>query len=60
MDPVFYETGFNHPDIPVLTNERPDSLQFFSWGLIPFWVKDPKQAVEMSNMTLNARGEENF
>ena len=58
--PVFYETGFNHPDIPVITNERPDILQLFVWGLIPFWVKDPKQALEMGNRTLNARGEEMF
>lgn len=60
ISPVYYETGFNHPDIPVITNEQPGSLQLYNWGLIPFWVKDPKQAVEMSNRTLNARGEEIF
>ncbi|MBS0000473.1 MAG: SOS response-associated peptidase [Cyclobacteriaceae bacterium] len=60
VDPVYYETGFNHPDIPVITDDQPVQIQLFGWGLIPFWVKDPKQAVELSNRTLNARGEEIF
>lgn len=56
----YYATGFEHPDLPVITNEDPHKLQTFSWGLIPFWVKDPKQAITLSNKTLNARGEEMF
>jgi putative SOS response-associated peptidase YedK len=59
-NPVFYENGFNHPDIPVITNMSPDQIQLFGWGLIPFWVKDPVQAVDLSKKTLNARGEEIF
>jgi len=58
--PVYFVNGFNHPDVPVITNKMPDHIQTFSWGLIPFWVKDPKQAVSLSKMTLNARGEEIF
>jgi len=58
--PVYFVNGFNHPDIPVITNKSPDHLQAFTWGLIPFWVKDPKQAVSISKMTLNARGEDIF
>ena len=58
--PGFYATGFDHPDLPVITNDDPHKLQMFSWGLIPFWVKDPKQALMLSNKTLNARGEEMF
>lgn len=57
---VYYENGFNHPDIPVITNENKDEIQLYSWGLIPFWVKDPKQAVDISKKTLNARGEDIF
>lgn len=60
IQPVFYETGFNHPDIPVITNLQPDQIQLYGWGLIPFWVKDPRQAVDLSKKTLNARGEEIF
>ena len=58
--PVYYMNAFNHPDVPVITNKDPDHLQLFTWGLIPFWVKDPKQAVSLSRMTLNARGEDMF
>jgi putative SOS response-associated peptidase YedK len=32
----------------------------FNWGLIPGWVKDEKQAKDISNMTLNAIGETVF
>jgi len=58
--PVYFTNGFNHPDVPVITNKSPDHLQSFAWGLIPFWVKDPKQAVSLSKMTINARGEDIF
>ncbi|WP_262914559.1 SOS response-associated peptidase [Pontibacter vulgaris] len=39
--------------LPVVTNTQPDKLQFFSWGLQPFWAKDAK-AVKRS---INARAE---
>ena len=58
--PAYYVSGFDHPDVPVITNLEPDKIQLFSWGLIPFWVKDPAQAVDISRKTLNARGEEMF
>ena len=57
---VYFVNGFNHPDIPVITNSLPDNLQLLSWGLIPFWVKDPAQAESLSKRTLNARGEDMF
>ena len=39
--------------LPVITNKQPKVLQFFSWGLQPFWAKDVK-AVKRS---INARSE---
>ncbi|WP_018477016.1 SOS response-associated peptidase [Pontibacter roseus] len=39
--------------LPVVTNDQPDKLQFFSWGLQPFWAKDAK-AVKRA---INARAE---
>ena len=39
--------------LPVITNKQPNVLQFFSWGLQPFWAKDAK-AVKRS---INARSE---
>ncbi|MFM8916951.1 MAG: SOS response-associated peptidase [Bacteroidota bacterium] len=37
----------------VLTNNNPDELQFFKWGLIPSWAKDPN----IGNRMINARFE---
>jgi putative SOS response-associated peptidase YedK len=54
---VYHVQAFAHPDIPVLTHQEPGRLQFFQWGLIPFWVKDVASANKISNQTLNARGE---
>ncbi len=28
--------------LPIITNTEPNKLNYFSWGLIPFWAKDPK------------------
>ncbi len=39
--------------LPVITNERPDEISFFRWGLIPFWAKSPSIGYKM----INARGE---
>ena len=55
--PQYYVSGFEFPQMPVLTNEQPDRLQAFTWGLIPFWVKTPEQAAQIRGKTLNARAE---
>jgi putative SOS response-associated peptidase YedK len=34
---------------PVITNTDPNHLQFFRWGLIPFWAKDVKIGYKMIN-----------
>jgi len=39
--------------LPVITNENPDSISFFKWGLIPFWAKTPAIGYKL----INARGE---
>ena len=39
--------------LPVITNQLPEKLGFFSWGLVPFWAKDPKTG----NKMINARAE---
>ncbi len=58
--PFYHISGFAHPDVPVITNENRRQIRLYNWGLIPRWVKDVKHAVELSNKTLNARGEEMF
>ncbi len=39
--------------LPVLTNEMPQQLSFFRWGLIPFWAKD----ISIGSKLINARAE---
>lgn len=39
--------------LPVITNEDPDHINLFRWGLIPFWAKDEKIGYKM----INARSE---
>ncbi|GAB3542475.1 SOS response-associated peptidase [Pontibacter brevis] len=39
--------------LPVITNEDPERLQFFSWGLLPHWAKEKN----FKHKTINARAE---
>ena len=36
---------------PVIIDENPGEIDFFNWGLIPFWCKDDR----IKKMTLNAK-----
>jgi putative SOS response-associated peptidase YedK len=40
-------------NLPVVTNKQPDIVQFFSWGLQPFWAKEVKSV----KRSINARAE---
>lgn len=40
-----YKPSYNcapSQNLAVITNHEPEKLNFFRWGLIPFWAKDPK------------------
>jgi putative SOS response-associated peptidase YedK len=39
--------------VPVITNEEPERMNFFRWGLVPFWAKD----ASIGNKLINARAE---
>jgi len=39
--------------IAVVTNSGENKLDFFTWGLVPFWAKDPS----IGNRMINARAE---
>ena len=39
--------------VAVVTNDKPKHLDFYSWGLVPFWADDPKIGSRM----INARSE---
>lgn len=43
--------AFSFSKTPVITDENPGEIDFFNWGLIPFWAKD----TAIRKMTLNAR-----
>ena len=43
--------AFQHPQTPIITNQHPDTIQLFSWGLVPHWAKD----TSIQKNTLNAR-----
>jgi len=40
-------------NLAVISNEAPEILSFFKWGLIPFWAKDKS----IGNKLINARAE---
>jgi putative SOS response-associated peptidase YedK len=52
----FHANGFDHPQLPVMTNEDPHLVQPVEWGLVPFWAKDKS----IANQTLNAVSETAF
>lgn len=43
--------GFEFPITPVITNEEPDKVQLYSWGLIPHWANN----TAIRAHTLNAK-----
>jgi len=56
----YHASSFDLPRLAVITNEQPKQIQLFTWGLIPFWVKDKKTAEEIRLKTMNARAESIF
>jgi len=39
--------------LPITSNDSPQAMSFYTWGLIPFWAKDKSIGYKM----INARGE---
>jgi len=56
----YHVSAFEDVKLPVITNIEPKQVKLFSWGLIPFWVKDEKTAEEIKKRTVNARAETIF
>ncbi|MGC9358029.1 MAG: SOS response-associated peptidase, partial [Anaerolineae bacterium] len=54
--PMTWEPRYNiapTQPVPVVTNKGEQQIEFFRWGLIPFWAKDPN----IGNRMINARAE---
>ena len=58
----FLVNGFDHPEMPVITGDEPDKLNFFRWGLVPASVQSTQEAAAFlkAYSTLNANGEKIF
>jgi putative SOS response-associated peptidase YedK len=56
----WHENAFDFEATPVLTAGKPQQLQNFNWGLIPFWVKDLPSALKLRTQTLNCISEEMY
>lgn len=53
---AIYKARYNcapSQELAVISNQLPEELQFFRWGLIPSWAKDPLTG----NRMINARAE---
>jgi putative SOS response-associated peptidase YedK len=57
FQPIYHVSAFSKPYLPVITGAKPDAIQMFQWGLIPFWVKDKEKAEKIRFQTGNARAE---
>ncbi|MCX6257730.1 MAG: SOS response-associated peptidase [Bacteroidia bacterium] len=55
--PVFQASAFSNPLLPAITQPQPAIIDFYEWGLIPFWVKDEKTARDLRLNTVNAKTE---
>ncbi|MFC1947313.1 SOS response-associated peptidase [Chloroflexota bacterium] len=58
--PMYSVNAFTYPEIPVISSEDRQHVQYYTWGLIPFWVKDKDSANQIRQRTLNARAETIF
>lgn len=50
-DPIEFCSAFNFPKTPVITDEDPNRVALFQWGLIPEWSQNDT----IKRHTLNAR-----
>lgn len=62
FEPIYHTNGFAHLPFPVITAEKPDTVQFFEWGLVPSFIKSKEQAEAFRRKvnTLNAKCETIF
>jgi putative SOS response-associated peptidase YedK len=57
---VYSASAFSYPLMPIISNENPQAIDFYQWGLITFWVRDIETANKIRQRTLNARSETIF
>ncbi len=57
---VYSTSAFSFPLMPVISNDNLLFVEYYQWGLIPFWVKDNNTASKIRQRTLNACAETIF
>ncbi|TSA25108.1 MAG: SOS response-associated peptidase [Bacteroidetes bacterium] len=53
---AIYKARYNcapSQELAIISNQDPEELQFFRWGLVPFWARDPS----IGNKLINAKVE---
>jgi putative SOS response-associated peptidase YedK len=55
----YFASAFEKPSVPVITGSS-NKINFYEWGLIPFWAKDAESAEVIRKKTFNARSETVF
>jgi len=50
-------SAFSLPLMPVISSDQPHTIKIMTWGLIPFWIRDQKNADEIRKKTFNAKCE---
>jgi len=58
--PIYHGKGFDFLEWPVITAAYPQTVLLYNWGLIPYWVKKPSDALKIRTQTLNAKSESLF
>jgi putative SOS response-associated peptidase YedK len=58
--PVYHVASFASPKWTVITQQAPDKINTYIWGLIPEWAKDENQAIELQSGNANAKSETVF
>jgi putative SOS response-associated peptidase YedK len=49
--------AFSLPRLPVICSDNPGEFRIYTWGLIPYWIRDFKSAAEIRTKTFNAKAE---
>ena len=60
FQPMYSVNAFTYSEIPVISSDDSQHIQYYTWGLIPSWVKDRESANQIRQRTLNARAETIF
>ena len=58
--PIYHGNGFAFLKWPIITSEDSNVIAFYNWGLVPFWIKNLDDALNIRKVTLNAQSETIF